>query len=245
VDIITRRRLLASGGSLAGASLIGLPQPPTKQKVVVVGAHPDDPESGCGGTIAHYSSLGHEVVIVYLTAGETGIPGTPPSEAAAIRSAEARKACDILEARPVFAGQINGDTGVSNEQYRSFAQILEAEKPALLLTQWPIDSHRDHRVASLLTYDYWLRSGKRASLFYYEVETGEQTQNFKPTHYIDITQTEDRKREACFVHVSQKPGTTFYPTHERMQKFRGMECGCGVAEAFICHDQSAFLHSQM
>ena len=209
-----------------------------KMKVVVVGAHPDDPESGCGGSIARYSDLGHEVVIVYLTAGEAGIDGKLASEAAAIRTAESRKACAILKARSVFAGQIDGDTEITSAQYKRMSQILEEEQPAILFTQWPIDSHRDHRAASLLAYDYWLKSGRRAGLFYYEVETGAQTQNFKPTHYVDITQTEDRKRAACLAHVSQKPEATFYPTHDQMQKFRGMEYGCHAAEGFVCHDQS-------
>jgi N-acetylglucosamine malate deacetylase 1 len=241
---ITRRQLLEGSGGLAGASM-GLPflgaaasDPGSRTKVVVVGAHPDDPESGCGGTIAQYSDLGYEVVIVYLTAGEAGIEGTSASDAAATRTAEARKACALLKAKPVFAGQIDGNTSVGVAQYKRFQEILDAEKPTLLLTQWPIDTHRDHRAASLLTYDYWLKSGRNAGLFYYEVETGAQTQNFKPTHYVDITRTEDRKRAACFLHSSQKPETTFYPTHDRMQRFRGMEYGCHAAEAFVRHDQS-------
>ena len=216
-----------------------------KMKVVVVGAHPDDPESGCGGSIARYSDLGHEVVIVYLTAGEAGIDGKSASEAAAIRTAESRKACAILKARPVFAGQIDGDTEVNSAQYKRMGQILDVEQPAILFTQWPIDSHRDHRAASLLVYDYWLKSGRRADLFYYEVETGTQTQNFKPTHYLDITQTEDRKRAACLAHVSQKPEATFYPTHDQMQKFRGMEYGCHAAEGFVCHDQNSWTRAQV
>jgi LmbE family N-acetylglucosaminyl deacetylase len=184
-------------------------------------------------------------VIVYLTAGEAGIDGKLASEAAAIRMAESRKACAILKARPVFAGQIDGDTEVNPAQYKRMSQILDAEQPAILFTQWPIDSHRDHRAASLLVYDYWLKSGRRADLFYYEVETGTQTQNFKPTHYLDITQTEDRKRAACLAHVSQKPEATFYPTHDQMQKFRGMEYGCRAAEGFVCHDQSSFTRAQV
>ena len=75
-------------------------------------------------------------------------------------------------------------------------------------------------------------------LFYYEVEAGSQTQMFHPTHYVDIGQTESRKHAACFAHASQQPATTFYPMHERMAQFRGMECGSRVAEAFIRHDQN-------
>ena len=246
---ITRRNMLASSAGFAGTLAMGISsfgeatgsasEPVPKMKVVVVGAHPDDPESGCGGAISRYSDLGHEVVIVYLTAGEAGIDGKSAGEAAAIRKAESRNACSILKSRPVFAGQIDGNTEVNPEQYKRMSEILEAEQPAILFTQWSIDSHRDHRAASLLVYDYWLKSGRRADLYYYEVETGTQTQNFRPTHYVDITQTENRKRAACLAHASQKPETTFYPTHDRMQQFRGMEHGCQAAEAVVHHDQSS------
>ena len=256
MERITRRNMLTRSAGFAGALSMRVPylgEAPTgnpselvpKMKVVVVGAHPDDPESGCGGSIARYSDMGHEVVIVYLTAGEAGIDGKSASEAAAIRTAEARKACAILKARPIFAGQIDGDTEVNPAQYKRLGQILDAEQPAILFTQWPIDSHRDHRATSLLVYDYWLKSGRRADLFYYEVETGAQTQNFKPTHYLDITQTEDRKRAACLAHASQQPEATFYPTHDRMQKFRGMEYGCHAAEGFVCHDQNSWARAQV
>src|SRR5438552_17895245 len=59
--------------------------------VVCVGGHPDDPESGCGGTLARYAALGHAVTVVYLTRGERGISGKSLDEAARIRSAE----CEI------------------------------------------------------------------------------------------------------------------------------------------------------
>ena len=57
-------------------------------KIVCVGGHPDDPESGCGGTLARYAALGHSVTVIYLTRGEAGIPGKSHDEAAGIRSAE-------------------------------------------------------------------------------------------------------------------------------------------------------------
>lgn len=207
-------------------------------KVVVAGGHPDDPESGCGGTIARYTDLGHEVVLLYLTRGEAGIKGKTASEAAAIRTAESLKACEILKARPLFAGQIDGATELSGEHYDRFFKILEAEQPSVLFTHWPVDSHRDHRAASLLVYDYWLKSHKSVDLFYYEVEAGAQTQTYHPTHYVDITATESRKRQSCFVHASQRPETTFYPMHDKMQQYRGMQYGCRMAEAFVRHNQS-------
>jgi LmbE family N-acetylglucosaminyl deacetylase len=209
-----------------------------KARIIVVGAHPDDPESGCGGTIALYTSLGHEVIILYLTRGEAGIEGKTLQEAAAIRTAEAEKACAILKARPAFAGQIDGDTEVNRAQYANFRKLLENHNPDIVLTHWPIDSHRDHRAASLLVYDAWLEGGKKFGLYYFEVDQGSQTQIFHPTHYVDITETEARKKAACLAHVSQQPETTFYPLHDRMSRFRGMETGVSHAEGFVRHNQS-------
>src|SRR6185436_7773321 len=64
-----------------------------KLKIVCVGGHPDDPESGCAGTLARYSALGHEATVIYLTRGERGIRVKSLDDAARIRTAEAEAAC--------------------------------------------------------------------------------------------------------------------------------------------------------
>ena len=228
----------------SGAAVLGLPiaaaaqvQHPAKLKVAVVGGHPDDPESGAGGTMAKLADAGHDVVAVYLTRGEAGIAGKSHDEAAKTRTAEAEAACAILKAKPVFAGQVDGSTEVSPARYDAFAQVLLALKPDVAITHWPVDTHRDHRAASLLTFDAWLKSGRAFALYYFEVMTGSQTQTFRPTHYVDITATEDRKRAACMAHKSQDP-QGFYAAHDLMNRFRGREHGCKYAEAFVLHEQS-------
>lgn len=242
VKQITRRELL--GQSLIGAAALGLPlagqttgQTAKPLKVVVAGAHPDDPESGCGGTRALYSDTGHEVSIIYLTRGEAGIRGKSEQEAAAIRTGESQKACAILKVKPVFAGQIDGNTEIDRERYEAFARVLDAEQPDIVFTHWPIDAHRDHRAASLLVYDSWLAAHKKFELYYFEVEQGTQTQLFHPTNYVDITKTAERKRAACFAHASQQP-EDWYRLHEKMNVFRGMEAGYQQAEAFVRHCQN-------
>lgn len=209
-------------------------------KIVVVGGHPDDPESGCGGTIAKFADAGHDVVAIYLTRGEEGIEGKSHEEAARIRTAEAENACRILKARAVFAGQVDGETEINFRRYDDFEAVLMTEKPNVVFTQWPVDTHRDHRAASLLTYETWLKTagGPSAfSLLYYEVMTGTQTQVFRPTHYVDITATERRKRDSVYAHVSQKPAE-WWPIHDEMNRFRGREHGCPFAEGFVHHDHS-------
>jgi len=202
-------------------------------KIVAVGAHPDDPESSCGGTIARYSDLGHQVVVVYLTRGEAGIPGKSKSEAALIRSAEVQRACAILKARPVFVGQVDAHAEITDKHYQEFRSIVEGEKPDVVFAPWPIDSHRDHRAASLLTYDAWEKSGKGFELSYTEVDLGGQTNNFQPTDFVDISSVVERKKQACFAHESQNPPSFYVRYHEPMQRFRGLEHGCQVAEAFV------------
>ena len=55
----------------------------------------------------------------------------------------------------------------------------------------------------MLVYDAWLRMERKFALYYFEVMTGSQTSQFSPTHYVDITATEARKRAAWFAHASQ------------------------------------------
>src|ERR671939_820647 len=114
-DFVKRSMAVAAPAmaSLPLASARGEPAPLT---VVCVGAHPDDPESGMGGTLARYAALGHAVKVVYLTRGERGIPGKSLDEAARIRTAEAEAACKRLGATPVFFGQIDGATEVTRAQ---------------------------------------------------------------------------------------------------------------------------------
>lgn len=242
---LSRRRLLVGSGIAAAGGLAATVAAdaaeraePSTWKVIVAGGHPGDPEAACGGTIARYVDQGHDVALLYLTRGEAGVSGKSHDEAAAIRTAEAKQACNILKTRPLFAEQIDAATEITAARYAAFDKLLDAEKPDVVFTHWPIDGHRDHRACSLLVYDAWLRSGRRFALYYYEVDLGTETQCFRPTHYVNITSTEPRKREACLAHQSQRPATDFYPQQAKLHEFRGLESGFKLAEAFVHHDQS-------
>ena len=243
----TRRRDLLTGSAAAlGATLLGSPLPlasaqssgrgtARRLKLLVAGAHPDDPESIAGGTILRYTDSGHEVVCLYLTRGEAGIPGKTHAEAAAVRTDEALKACSLLKARARLVGQVDGATEVGVGRYAEVRRIFDEERPDLVITHWPIDTHRDHRAMALLAYDCWL-DGRRFELYFAEAMTGAQTQAFAPSHYVDITAVEERTHEAW------KADTLWYdaiwPLHDRMRRTRGGEHGCKVAEAFNHHPQS-------
>ena len=202
-------------------------------RVVCVGGHPDDPESGCGGTLARYIERGHHVTIIYLTRGEAGIRKKSHQEAAAIRTAEAEEACRILGATPVFAGQIDGDTEVNRDRMQALATLLSAERPDVILTHWPIDSHADHQAASILTMQAHRIAARASSLYFFEVDTGAQTTGFAPTAYVDITSVREKKKSALFAHRSQHAETFYREDHEPMESFRGREIGVRAAEAFV------------
>jgi len=203
------------------------------KKIVCVGGHPDDPESGCGGTLAKLRNAGHDVAIIYLTTGEAGIPGKSHDEAAAIRKQEAINACKVLDAKPVFAGQIDGDTIFNNEWLTKMQKLIIDENPDIVFAQWPADSHPDHQVGSLLTIQSWIRQPHQFSLYFYEVCTGEQTLIFHPTEYVDITETQEQKKKAVYCHISQDPPGIYACGHAAMEDFRGRELGVKAAEGFV------------
>jgi N-acetylglucosamine malate deacetylase 1 len=225
---VSRRQLLAALPVLAAAS-------PQRLKVVVTGGHPGDPECGCAGTVARYTDLGHEVVLLYLNRGEGYCGGASLDRCAAIRTAEALKACEALKARAAFAGQIDGQAIVDAAHYDAFARTLAEHHPDVVFTQWPVDSHRDHRAVAALTLDAWLKAGKAFALYYYEV--AEDTATFSPTDYVDISAVESRRRAACYAHASQQPDK-WYPKQVAITRKHGAERGHAQAEAFLRHSGS-------
>jgi LmbE family N-acetylglucosaminyl deacetylase len=200
--------------------------------VVCVGAHPDDPESGCGGTLARYAALGNTVTVVYLTRGERGIPGRSLADAARIRSAESEAACKIMGAKPVYFGQIDGATEVTQAQVDAMTRLFRAQNPDVIFAHWPVDTHMDHQVASLLTIRAWM--GLRTpALYFYEVNSGSQTEGFLPNTYVDISSVVEQKKAALFAHASQDGQTIWREHHEIMAQWRGREAGVRAAEAFV------------
>jgi len=245
-DRFSRRTLFGQVGLLGTSLAIGRPNTaagdgsadvaaPARLKVVVTGGHPGDPEYGCGGTIARYADLGHDVVLLYLNKGVT--PEAARAGGAPDRVAEATRACEILKARALFAGQVDGSAVVDREHYDQFHALLESERPDVVFSHWPIDNHADHRAISMLVYDAWLRMQKDFALYYYEVSSGSDTVQFTPTHYVDISGVADRKRLACYAHASQTPDQ-FFQLQETVTRMRGIERGTAQAEGFIRHVQS-------
>jgi LmbE family N-acetylglucosaminyl deacetylase len=204
-----------------------------KLTIVCVGAHPGDPEFGCGGTLLKASEAGHQVMVLYLTRGEASDPSKSFSEMADLRTKEAETSCRILKVTPSFAGQIDGDTEYTKKTSEEFAKQILAAKPDLVLTHWPLDTHKDHQIAGLLTLNAWARSGQAFQLYFYEVNTGDETMAFNPTDHEDISIYRARKKQALMAHQTQNPGEVYDRFFKAMEDFRGLEAGVSAAEACI------------
>jgi LmbE family N-acetylglucosaminyl deacetylase len=211
---------------------IGLGVTSHQLNVVCVGAHPDDPETGCGGTLARLANEGHRVSIIYLTRGEAGVRDGDHAATARIRTAEAERGATLLGAQAYFADQIDGQTSTDRATSQQFTALLASLDPDVVFTHWPLDTHRDHRNAAQLTYEAWEALGESFTLVYFEVMTGIQTHHFEPNCLVDIFVTSEQKRAAIYSHVCQNPDR-FYPYHVKMEQERGSEAQLKRAEAFV------------
>ncbi len=224
--------------------------------IVAIGAHPDDPEEGAGGTLARFTALRgnpptrERLVIVYVTSGGAGIAGTPAAEACKVREAEAREACKILNAEPVFLGLPDGSAFPTLDLVKKIEDLLEREEPRVVLTNWPLDTHPDHRCAWFLAiaafgrlfgnyfpstvknpFD-WTNSEKDRSekeiipaLFFWETAPGHQSLCFQPDVIVGIDEWIDEKMEALQAHASQNRGDRLVSGAEQVAIFRARNAG--------------------
>jgi LmbE family N-acetylglucosaminyl deacetylase len=238
----TRRTFLGKTGIALAPLLASVHAPPLaaaaaqdgrRLNVLCVGGHPDDPESGCAGTLTRYVELGHSVTVLYLTRGERGIRDKGLDESAKTRTAECEKACQIIGAAAKFFGQIDGATEVTRPHVDAMTQLLAELKPDVMFTHWPVDTHMDHQVASMLVIRAWMASGEQPELYFFEVNTGDQSQGFLPNTYVDVTTVLEKKKAALLAHLSQDGEGIWRQHHEVIAKWRGREAGVAMAEAFV------------
>jgi LmbE family N-acetylglucosaminyl deacetylase len=204
-------------------------EPPKKLRVVVFGAHCDDPESGAGGLIALLSRAGHQVIVGYATCfrGDRKVDGRPEGT---VRRQEAEAACRIMGATPKFFPYAHEKLTADAATVAAVSAWLDEVKPDIVVTHWPLDTHPNHHVTSSLVWQCYRHSGGW-NLYFFEVMTGRQSLGFQPQAYLDVGPVRDLKKQACFCHQSQHP-EEFWQVHDEMHRARGRECGVAYAEAY-------------
>ncbi len=124
------------------------------KRIVCFGAHPDDIEFGCGGTIAHYQQQNAHVTFVCLTSGESGHSTMRKEELAALREREARTSARQLGVIDVrFLHFSDGLTYFTREMKVDVINIIRALRPDVVFTHSTCDEFPDHHLCSRLTLD--------------------------------------------------------------------------------------------
>lgn len=203
--------------------------------VVAFGAHPDDVEIGCGGTVALLASQGREVVIVDFTRGETGTRGTPDERArealsaAKVLGAAARENLDLPDGRLPFSMAASSALDGASRLVREVAvervvEVLRRHRPRLLLANFPSDAHPDHVVVGevvkqaryLAGLTKWQAPGKTQPrhrphllLQYFEHEQHE------PNLVVDVSAVHERKIAAIGCYRSQLHDPARSARHEQ------------------------------
>lgn len=195
-----------------------------KSKVILaVGAHPDDIELGCGGTLCKAVKRGVKIVAVFMTKGEkTGNAGT--------RTRESINALRLLGVKEIHFGDFS-DTAVpaSAEAIDFLEKFSNRHNPDLVLTHTVNDIHQDHRQTAWLSISAFRNVPK---ILAYETPRVRPA-TFSPTFFVDITGCVKSKLEALKCHASQKDRRYLaYQSTVSLSSFRGSQAGVVAAEAY-------------
>ena len=181
-----------------------------KLDILAFGAHPDDVELGCGGTIAKEIQLGKKVGIIDLTRGELGTRGS-----AEIRDTEAAKAAKILGVAVRENLRMRDGFFKNDEAHQlQIIEMIRKYNPEIVLCNAIDDRHIDHGRGSSLVSDACFLSGLRRIETSHNNELQEawrpkvvyhyiQWKNIEPDFVVDITGFENKKVEAIMAYDSQ------------------------------------------
>jgi LmbE family N-acetylglucosaminyl deacetylase len=122
-------------------------------RIVSIHAHPDDAEILAGGTLALLSALGHEIVIVSLSAGDCGSTVYGPDEISTIRKAEAAESAALIGAEYLWGGFRDLAIFSDDPSRRAVTGLLRELRAEMVLTAAPSDYLSDHEATSQLARD--------------------------------------------------------------------------------------------
>ena len=193
--------------------------------ILAIGAHPDDIEYGCAGTLVKYADRGHNIYLMVLTSGQEGGEGK-------MRQQEQEAAAELMSVQKIFwGGYHDTQLPLNKELIEKIEEVLGEVNPDLILVNYGDDTHQDHRILTQATM-----SATRyvRNVLFFEVPT---TQNFNPQVYVDISDTLERKSQVLNAHASQVMKTNIEDMYiielaQANATFRGIQGRVKFAEAF-------------
>jgi LmbE family N-acetylglucosaminyl deacetylase len=214
--------------------------------VLAIGAHPDDLEGTCAGTLIALARHGVEVHMATVTDGWCGSYHLPGDKIAAIRLEEARRAAEIAGATFHHLGMHDQGSETTIERRRELVDLMRRLNVSLLMAHAPGDYHVDHRRAHELAFDARCAGAvpnfaterplrRMPDLVFFDNEQG---LGFDPHIWLDITETMDVRRQMIRAHASQLQlmhemyNDDLVEMTDRLARFRGGQRGCAFAESF-------------
>jgi LmbE family N-acetylglucosaminyl deacetylase len=159
--------------------------------ILAIGAHPDDIEIGCGGTLLKYARAGHNVHLLVLTEGNIG--GEP-----SVRKSEQEKVAGYIGAKGLFFGGYR-DTELTDNRdlILTIEQVKDKTDPDIVFVNYSDDTHQDHRATCTAAV-----SATRyvKEVLFYEVPS---SYSFNPRIFVDIEAVLNDKMELLRLHASQ------------------------------------------
>ncbi len=204
-----------------------------RRNILAVGAHADDVEIGCGGTVAMHVKKGDDVtVIVMAESSYTCYDGTVLRTVDESETEE-KNAAKVLGVRLINLGFENKNVPYSAKSVETINKVIDEYSIDMIYTHWYHDTHQDHR----RTTQSVLSAGRYVhNILMYEPEypAGRSYLGFRNQYYVDITSTFDIKTDALKCHESQvnKYGNDFLEAVEARARHRGYEVGSRYAECF-------------
>ncbi|MBV7336238.1 PIG-L family deacetylase [Chloroflexi bacterium TSY] len=219
-----------------------------KLRILAVGAHPDDVEICCGGTLARYALAGHHVMMGYATNGDKGHLEIPPDELALVREKESRAAAAVIGAEVYWLNFPDAELFYDAETRLAFIDMLRQARPDIIFTHWSEAYHPDHVAAGQLTFSANYISGvphiktqhpasdRVAKLYYMDVAHDVRSE---AAEYVDIGEVYELKRKMLAAHESQlvwlrdHDGVDVMARMEARDRALGQQCGVEFAERFV------------
>jgi len=216
-------------------------------RILAVGAHPDDAEGLCGGTLAKYAARGDQVTIMVATNGNVGSPTLSKAEIAAVRRKEAEKAAAVIGADMIWLDIDDEFLFHDKETRLKFINAIRQAKPDVMFVHSTNDYHPDHRISGEIASDCRIPATVRLIQTEYPhmdkvphvfIMDTIGSIGFEPEYYVDICDTYETKCRMLRCHESQDAwlqhlyGIDIVENMAKTTIMRGMAIGVEHAEAF-------------
>jgi LmbE family N-acetylglucosaminyl deacetylase len=200
-------------------------------RILAIGAHADDVEIGCGGSLLRWSRLGHELSICIVSDSAYRNPAGEEIRSSAAARAEAEQAAAMLKA--------DLHIGTLPALHLAFGETLNAAlveqigriRPDLVLSHWPGDSHADHAAVGLATIHACRRVPR---ILTYRSNWYAAADQFDARFYVDISREIDQKLRlvSLFAGENARTGGSWLDWCRSEARTRGHAAGAEFAEAF-------------